>query len=375
MNILWIGQVLEDYEILRYKEVSAAANSWQKGLIVGLTQCGLGITLLGHVPNSFFPRGNLFIRGRDVDYDKGITGFRLSYINFPLFRTPYLMVAYTISAIFLFLKKGGFDCVITYNNYRWSRVTALVIKRLFNKPWLSVVADDLAPNGPSGYVFLSHYYYMRFVTTRPKMHLDGGVNFADVIANRRSKVPDLYVNAIYCGTISAASGTDLIFLAASESNCSDVRFSVYGRCSQINRDRITRKFGPRALEILQGFHGEDSLREALMEADVLLNPRSTDHPENDNNFPSKLYYYATFPIPIVSSKTPGISPEWDDILFYSNHQSVCELNGIIMKLVRLDATAYEKWNERRIRFLGDRTWLKQAERIKKFLVCLRVSNL
>ena len=45
--------------------------------------------------------------------------------------------------------------------------------------------------------------------------------------------------------------------------------------------------------------------EKLNEADVLVNPRNMDLPENANNFPSKIMEYMATGKPIISTRFPG----------------------------------------------------------------------
>ena len=106
---------------------------------------------------------------------------------------------------------------------------------------------------------------------------------------------------MFSGLLEPVTGIDLLLKSMKYVSNKKIRIIITGKGSidvsdyTLKDDRIEYR----------GFVSRDEYLELLQEADVLVNPRNMNLPENQNNFPSKvLEYLATGKI-IISTRFPG----------------------------------------------------------------------
>jgi glycosyltransferase involved in cell wall biosynthesis len=118
---------------------------------------------------------------------------------------------------------------------------------------------------------------------------------------------------------------------------------------------------------LKGFVTEEELELAMYNADALLSPRDLLSNQFIMIFPSKLLYYLEFGKPIISTPLPGVSYEYDNLLFHVKDNNP---NSWVEKMIfvqKLDMREKERLKTVIETFLETRTWEAQAKRLISFV--------
>lgn len=308
-KIIWVGSWFPVDNISSWRAASPAAMNWQCHLLSAMKKLGVDLTFLYFRAEPIWPRGR-FLPGRAPFRPDLLLhpGNELQYINFPLFRTISFFVSTVLSVLALATDgRKNVVVVVTYNGPRWARLAMDFIRLFKSIRWICVVADDLAPNGADGYVFLSYGYYSRF-QSQHKLHLDGGVY------GRTAPSQPLTLNIdsgkkvfVYSGNFTKWSGIHILLDAIGLINRKDFIVLLSGpACPQAIIDRISRDSRIHYLGLLDPCE----LSKLYERADFFVNPRPTDITYGDNNFPSKLLDYLAWNKPILSTKTGGLSPNF-----------------------------------------------------------------
>ncbi|MBO5341833.1 MAG: glycosyltransferase [Lachnospiraceae bacterium] len=140
------------------------------------------------------------------------------------------------------------------------------------------------------------------------------------------------IKIMYSGLLNNVTGVDLLLEAFHNIATSNVELHITGKgqyqelvednCRQ--DDRI----------IYDGFLEYEEYMNLLKDADILVNPRNMNLPENQNNFPSKILDYLAAGKIIVSTSFPGSEEFKDAIIFVeSNEDAICK--GIEEAIIRL----------------------------------------
>ena len=88
-------------------------------------------------------------------------------------------------------------------------------------------------------------------------------------------------------------------------------------------------------------------------------------------FPSKILQYMAYGKPIVSTKTDGLSPDYNSVLQIAPSNSAEELAGEIRRTLDLSGEAFGNLQERQHRFVtNSRSWKQQAAKLLSFIQSL-----
>jgi glycosyltransferase involved in cell wall biosynthesis len=117
-----------------------------------------------------------------------------------------------------------------------------------------------------------------------------------------------------------------------------------------------------------GFVSEEKLISLSRQADIFVNPRPSSIPGNERNFPSKILEYLTFGKPVVSTWTPGLAPEYRDVLIVPDEENPQCLAQTIDRVFAWESQDLENNFFRTKLFLETtRTWELQARRLLEWL--------
>lgn len=218
------------------------------------------------------------------------------------------------------------DCLITYNvTYAWMFAPALA-RRLGRKSAL-ILADY---SGEESYHSFARRLYARLqlkviqkydvvigLSETTKRYLkpnqrflcvEGGIDqdvydyFGQSSAEEQQCEDDI-TTYMYAGILDPVTGVDMLLKAFSRINNPAIRLKISGKGSMENLVEDAAKQDDR-ITYLGCAPYEDYLRN-LQQADVLVNPRNMNLPENENNFPSKIMEYLATGKPIISTRFPG----------------------------------------------------------------------
>ncbi len=133
---------------------------------------------------------------------------------------------------------------------------------------------------------------------------------------------------------------------------------------------------------LLGFLSETELDQRLRTAWVLVNPRSVTHEGSRMNFPSKLLRYLSYGKPVVTVWTPGIPPEYREVLRVTELEACDsepeavgqEMARQVEGILKWDADQRQAWDDKIQQFIvPGKLWSRQVKRLVEFLKSLDLS--
>jgi glycosyltransferase involved in cell wall biosynthesis len=371
--LLWLGSVLVPDDALDHPAMSPAANRWQAGLIAALSK-RVPVHVIGHVPERLWPRGPALV-GR---YRRGTNIVRnehVPYLNMPAVRPLYLAGAYQQAVRRHVQRFGAPAAVLAYNDSPWNIAAA---KRLaaWQVPWISVVADgpgegralelhEMRINQAAGRVFLSYGRY-RDSRARPALHLDGGVDVLPTDTETPQRPPGQPRVVLFSGSMNRLAGATQLIEAFRRVRHRDAELWLCGHGR--NMDVVAAAARDKRVRLL-GLLSEAELARVQDQADVFVNPRPPELPDNRSNFPSKLLEYLTWGRPVVSTWTDGLAPEYAAVLRLARSASPADLAATIEAALGMsEDERLELAGSIRAFLTGSRLWSRQASRLMDWLV-------
>ncbi|MCR4588359.1 MAG: glycosyltransferase family 4 protein [Lachnospiraceae bacterium] len=168
---------------------------------------------------------------------------------------------------------------------------------------------------------------------------------------------DIYT-VLYAGLLEKVTGIDLLLEGIKLLPASfPVRILLTGRGSMAEEVREASQKDER-ISYLGHLPYEAYLR-ALGEADVLINPRNMELPENQNNFPSKILEYLCSGKPVISTRFVG-SEQFAHFLYCDSTPS--DLARAMEEGIKLPENKQELYEISR-NFAENFLWEKQIQRI------------
>lgn len=314
--ILWIGPVVAEDELHTSKALSPAANQWQIHCLEALKEKGQKLILLSYLPEPSWPGGDLWVSDRKVNfYTKGLDVISTGYLNISGLREISISIGLVLKSFSLMLS-GNNKLIFSYNPLARHRFTGMLLRLVGNAKWYSVVADHKAKGRPDGTVFLSYGYYQKYKRAE-KYFLDGGVS----PKLKNEFVPGKPRYILFAGALNKWTGITE-FAKTYTRICNDIPFElelhIYGK----GEDKFLKQLAMENERIkLFGFVSSAELDKACSEAFLFVNPRPVKIRNGENNFPSKLLMYLSYGKPVLSTKTGGLAPKYDQVLNYFNSES------------------------------------------------------
>lgn len=344
-KILWLGPIVDPEKQTLTNAISPAANTWQLEFIKGLIDNSISVTILTYMPDQVWPKGKIWIKyPSNETLNNKVENINVGYLNLYLIRDVWIPCALFIKTVFKTnLKKTNF--FFSYNVPFRHRLFAIFIK--FFSPhikWLSIIADIGSKGNPDYHIFLSYDYFKKFPNNK-KIFLDGGIPIInDDIA---TKVETQQKVLLYAGSISEWTGIeDFCSLFDSISSQLDIELHIYGKGKSVQLNSLVER-NPKIKFF--GFVSDSELHLACQNAYAFINPRPLDAHQGENNFPSKLLMYLAYKKPILSTKTPNLSPSYDLLLnyYYGIDSLKAELQSIIRskELYQLKKNSISKYTK------------------------------
>jgi len=135
---------------------------------------------------------------------------------------------------------------------------------------------------------------------------------------------------LYTGILSKVTGIDIYLKAIELINEKNIRFLFSGKGDMteylINKSKIDNR-----IEYV-GFLDEEAYLSLLNKANILINPRNMNLPQNQNNFPSKILEYLATGKLIISTKFPNYQKFEENIFFCeANAQNIADKIEFVAK--------------------------------------------
>ncbi|MFC1497536.1 glycosyltransferase family 4 protein [Verrucomicrobiota bacterium] len=351
--VLWMGGIFDETTLLSHLSVSPAANRWQACFVNALNQERWSVKTIGHLPEPFWPRGRLYVHKNAGSLISGLEGSLMGYWNIPFVRSGYLAFQYRKACRLISCKCKKPRVIISYNLLPWTCNAGCYMKRKFDIPWICVVADapdekyalsrhDALLKQADGRIFLSWESYRSF-RDGPKIHIDGGVKKCRLY-NRQERQKRVI---LYSGVMSRYGGVDLLIDAFKLVGNTDTELWLCGSGKNIHVRNVSRK-DPR-IKVF-GLVSEKRLVKLARRASVFVNPRP-DIFASRHNFPSKILEYLSYEKPVVSTWTPGLSPEYREILCFVERNSPEALASKLEEVLSWSENDYKQMSVRIRSFL------------------------
>lgn len=272
------------------------------------------------------------------------------------------------------------DCLMTYNvTYAWMFAPALA-RRLGKKSAL-ILADY---SGVESYHRLARRLYARLQlkviqkydvviglseTTgrylKPNQRflcVEGGIDqdvydyFGQSSADEHQHEEGI-TTYMYAGILEPVTGVDMLLKAFFKISNPAIRLKISGKGSLEKLVQEATKRDER-ITYLGCVPYEEYLCN-LQQADVLVNPRNMNLPENENNFPSKIMEYLATGKPIISTRFPG----WEK---YNKYIAFCEstVDGLQAALESADVGKDGVKEQRK--FAASFLWSNQVKKIQNW---------
>lgn len=380
-SIVWLGPVTDDVTMMKRVAVASASNRWQLGLLRALETRGVQVTVLCHIPEPLWPRGQLFMSNDCGKLAPGIRGQVVEYWNAPLWRRRGLSGQYIAAFQRLCQTQGLPSVVLSYNDEPWNVAVGEYAQTRLGIPWVCVIADGPGPgpgfaehekriNRAAGRVFLS---WGRFRDSKadPRFHLDGGV---DTLRFSEDEVDRAYNGsipaALFTGSMGPWAGSSLLVESFRHIGSRRSELWLCGKGS--NRDVEQAARIDSRIKLL-GLVEEERLQQLSRQATVFVNPREPSIPANYSNFPSKVLEYLSYGKPVISTWTDGLSPEYREVLVVVEGESPLNLAAKIEEALLWDDRQRDAYATRVSLFLKSRKlWTIQADGLLEWLEAERL---
>lgn len=315
---------------------SLAAAKWSRGFQTALSKvCSL--VTLSHTYMYPWPKGPKLWVGYDKRYYP--EDWECISVQYPAvrgLREWWWKKAYA-SKVRKIVIERRIDAVLIYNCYEsWQVPVLREIKSV--RPAVKILPIILDGDDPrkdnwgwmkaaaeyaDGFIPLSWWIHENIPVHlgKPSYHMDGGadgwcgvppITQSDNQAIKQFKL-------VHTGALDQWRGLDFMIELVERYASPGVRFVFCGKSSE----RVLRqKFGSNPFVDLQGYVTEEEMNRICNEADVLLNVRDPNHPDNILNYPSKLPHYLSFGRPVVSTRLQSLSPDYDEVVHFANDATV-----------------------------------------------------
>lgn len=274
------------------------------------------------------------------------------------------------------------DYVITYNVvYAW--MLTPVLAKLRRKKSVLILADYSPKESYSRkkqriYARIQQYFIGKYdfviglsentkrylKPTQKFMCMEGGISatFYNYF-NQYNTTGSEKITFMYSGILEKVTGIDLLVDAFIKLDMEHIQLIITGDGSLATWVEEKAERYPTIKYL--GCLPYDDYMKKLWEADILVNPRNMNLPENANNFPSKIMEYLATGKRIISTKFPGWERYQEYIMFSESNSE------ILFETLKRCVSEIKKWNPESFcinrKFASKYIWEKQVESIMEFL--------
>lgn len=377
MKAIWIGGVFSEEALAKYRAVNQAQNRWSIGLINALKKRGWTFHSLAFRAEQLWPKGAIR-PGNVEDFHSSVEPLFVPIWNLPFIRERQLPGAYKRRLQKQIADHGMPDVIISYNPLPWHVPAAEYAAREFGIPWISITLDLKYPGErmehfselnkyAAGQVILSWWGYEN-CPLEPKLHLDGG--YGQLHEDEADYTEGAKRVILYSGKYTDYGGDDLLADAIEACQRTDVEFWLLGK-GENARIEALGKTDPRVKRF--GFVSDAELDSLCRRAHVFLNPRPNQFADNLMTYPSKLLFYMAFGKPIISTWTPGLSPEYKPFLEVPVGETGSSFADSIDIVLNHNLEQRQDLRSCMWGFLGSsRSWLAQAQKFNDFVVNIKI---
>lgn len=334
MRILFVGTNVPNEIEYKTKNISAAGNRFQNNLIFVMRQQGITADELAYLAIPLAERCLNELRNNHSD--------EYEFVAKQEYGDGSAGILKSVRAFHRLLKQhvANVDAIMCYNvNYAWLNLP--LFARKHKKKSVLILADYSGPEcfqnvKSKFYAWMMRHTIRGFdivVGLSPKtesilkpgqqfMLMEGGIDeafyheFDHPVTNVKPDAGKSEYRVMYSGLLSKVTGVDKLIDVMDQvmDQRNDLRLVISGKGdleSLILEKQRTRPW----LDYLGHLQYQQYIDE-LKKADLLVNPRNMELPENTNNFPSKILDYLASGVPILSTRFSGWEKFEKEIVFF-----------------------------------------------------------
>lgn len=364
-KLLWLGPAFTIEEALASNALAPAASRWQEGWLKALGDSAIDVRIIGNHVERIWPRGPARVPRSTGDFHR-LPRVAAPYLNLPGLRTRSLTWSFRHEIDRLCGEAGAPDLIASYNVWEPVAAACRHASKRHGIPWVPFLLDHDPPTagwanvnagveGAAGVVFLSHWAFLN-APVAEKLHLDAGVQCIPkpLAAHSRSRV------ILYSGALHRWGGVETLLDAMRYIQTPDTRLVVVGRGGSAE---VLRRLAKTPRVEYLGPVDEQTLQRVTDEAEVLANPRPCGIGGNEMNFPSKLLTYLSTLKPVATTLTPGVAPEYRDVVLAAADDSAAAFANALDRALALSDAQRTELSEKIREFLRQgRLWSQQAAR-------------
>ncbi|WP_239561634.1 glycosyltransferase [Micromonospora luteifusca] len=377
------------------------------GLVKSIRAAGCPVHLVSAAPASTFPRNRkiLFRPGRFQQ--DGVQGDLLGFVNLLGVKhlTRFLSAVRSGRRA---LRRQGSDVLLihgVHTPFLWFGVLAArrrwvrVVPVLTDPPGVALPTDGRIVRGlrrldralvrsalrrSSGVVVLTAALADDFAPSVPRLVMEGIFNPPSVDPSTSTAIGSVDAASeaspssakigptralVYAGGLTRAYGVDRLVEAFRGLTAPDLRLFLFGRGELEDWLETQAKSDPRVVppELLN----RDALVKRLARAALLVNPRPVGQSFVRYSFPSKIIEYLSTGVPVVTTRLPGIPPDYERYLLFADSDTVEGLREAMLRALALPPEASRALGAAGAAFVREtRGPAAQGQRIRSFLAGL-----
>lgn len=365
MRFLCVGSIVpKEYEV-RMAALSNAQNRFLWNLTDELFRCGNEVQRVAYIG---IPVESGIREELSAERDSGI-----KYV----WKTPNILGGVFRCHKILAREVREVDCLLAYNVV-YGGLLAPFIAHMRHKKTVLILADYSDVDSCESRWRKAYARIQKFVMRRYKVVIGLSENTKGMLRKKQKfilmegginrefyesfQVPDVRQGPIvvmYAGILEKVTGLDILLEAFNKLEDPDIRLFISGkgsleadvRAAQQADSRISYLGCPAYEEYIQNLH----------KADILVNPRNMNLPENRNNFPSKIMEYLATGKMILSTRFPGWERFAEPISFCDSECEDLRTQLILLcKTCRKEPVMHHRENRE---FAKTYLWSEQVKKI------------
>lgn len=365
MKILYVGAVVPEEYSLEIKENSLAGNKLQMNLINELRK-NVDVDILSFicVPLTEQQQRKIDNYNKKNKYDKYYYKGSNTFLNIKKFRKEIKE------------KSKNYDLVMTFNvNYPWLRLpriskcekNLLILSDFsdtnsFSNPLLKIYAKICKRDflDYTHVVGLSKLHKNYLNKNQKFMYMPGGVKISDF--KKTSATPiNGEIKVMYSGFLGKVTGIDMLVNVFKKGNIKNAKLIITGRGEL---EDFIKQNCSESINYLGSLSEKDYL-ETLSNSNILINPRNMNLPENQNNFPSKVFDYLAVGKVLVSTKFSGYEDFLDNFYFCESNEE--DMEKTLKKAINEYNKNYKDFMKKNTAKVKEYSWDKQIKKIIEFI--------
>ena len=179
------------------------------------------------------------------------------------------------------------------------------------------------------------------------IHFEGEIEYNDEKIKIHNKNTSDLFNIMYSGSRGMHTGFEVLIDAIKYISNPNVRLWVTGGSNKKNDNYIDNE--NKIIDF--GFLDDNELDNKMKLADAFISPYEINYEPNQYNFPSKILTYLSYGKPVLSTWTPGLSPEYEKVIYKISESNPISIAEKIDEIASMSLDLKVKYNNQVRNFL------------------------